>query len=139
MERKNSILRELFSWLALAGNLLSVLWISYNGINAVSAEVRVPSKEIISISALMILFILNSFLLLQNSPKKGLEIISLLAIAGNILFMFWFAYSRINENFRGSIYQLLSFIGLMGLLFVTIVIILNKRKTQRPLSKQKIN
>jgi hypothetical protein len=34
MEKEKSPLIELLSWVAVAGNILLVLWILYNGINA---------------------------------------------------------------------------------------------------------
>ena len=33
MEKENSPIIELLSWLAIAGNILFVLWILYNSIN----------------------------------------------------------------------------------------------------------
>ena len=33
MKKENSTIIELLSWLAIAGNILFVLWILYNGIN----------------------------------------------------------------------------------------------------------
>jgi hypothetical protein len=35
-----------------------------------------------------------------------------------IIFVLWITYNGINEHFRGTIYQKLSYIGLMGLLSV---------------------
>ena len=50
------------------------------------------------------------------------------ALAGNILFMLWISYNGIREHFNGTVYEKLSYIGLMGLLALNIILILRKRK-----------
>jgi hypothetical protein len=39
-----------------------------------------------------------------------------IALAGNILFVLWMLYNGINEGFRGTAYQIMSYIGLTLLL-----------------------
>ena len=56
-----------------------------------------------------------------------IELLTWAAIAGNILFMLWISYNAISEHFRGTIYQKLSYIGLMGLLVINIILVLRKR------------
>ncbi|MGH2644398.1 MAG: hypothetical protein ACRDE2_10650 [Chitinophagaceae bacterium] len=49
------------------------------------------------------------------------QIISLLkyaAISGNILFIIWVSHNAMEAHFAGTIYERLSYIGLMGLLSV---------------------
>ena len=139
MEKEKSPLVELLSWAAVAGNILLVLWILYNGINA---GFQGTLLEKISYFSLMGLLAVNTILLLGGSRKKGIittkgmkeekasltEPLSWVAITGNILFMLWMTYRRISESFKGSIYQQISYIGLMGLLAVTIVLLHNRRK-----------
>ena len=50
------------------------------------------------------------------------------ALAGNILFMLWISYNGIREHFNGTVYEKLSYIGLMGLLALNSILILRKRK-----------
>jgi hypothetical protein len=57
-----------------------------------------------------------------------IKLFSWAAIAGNIIFMLWISYNGINEHFRGTIYQKVSYIGLMGLLAVNLVLILRGRR-----------
>ena len=45
------------------------------------------------------------------------------AIAGNIILLLWFSFTRINEEFKGSIYQKFSSVGLIGLLVITIFLL----------------
>jgi len=139
MEKEKSSLVELFSWAAVAGNILFVLWILYNGINA---GFHGTLLEKISYIGIMGLLTVNTVLLLSGSRKKGIittkgmreekasliELLSWVAITGNILFMLWMTYRRISESFKGSIYQQISYFGLMGLLSVTIVLLRNRRK-----------
>lgn len=50
------------------------------------------------------------------------------AIAGNVLFILWVTYNGIDEGFRGTIVQVMSFVGLMLLLALNTVLILRKGK-----------
>jgi hypothetical protein len=58
------------------------------------------------------------------------ELLTWAALAGNILFMLWITYNAISEHFRGTIYQKLSYIGLMGLLAINSILILRKTTNQ---------
>jgi len=54
-------------------------------------------------------------------------LLTITAIAGNVLFILWMTYNGINEHFEGvhvTIYQQLSYIGLTGLLIVNSFLIL---------------
>jgi uncharacterized membrane protein YjfL (UPF0719 family) len=139
MEKEKSPLIELISWAIVAGNILFVLWILYNGINE---NFQGTLLEKVSYITLMGLLVVNAFLLPGGSRKKEIittkgmkeekaslrEFLSWAAITGNILFMLWMTYRRISESFKGTIYQQISYIGLMGLLSVTIVLLRNRRK-----------
>ncbi len=50
--------------------------------------------------------------------KELRKILTIMAITGNIMFMLWVTYNGIDEHFQGTIWQKLSYIGLMGLLIV---------------------
>ncbi len=56
-----------------------------------------------------------------------IELLTWAALAGNILFMLWISYNGIHEHFRGTVYEKLSYIGLMGLLMINTVLVLRKR------------
>ncbi len=141
----NNQLIFLLKCAAISGNALFILWIFYNGINA-GFKGTLPEK--ISYFTLVGLFIVNTVLLLRGSRKKetistkGMEeektsltkVLSWVAITGNILFMLWMTYRRLNESFKGSIYQQISYIGLMGLLLVTIALLFRERRQQRIIS-----
>ena len=50
-----------------------------------------------------------------------------LAVAGNVLFILWITYNGIDEGFRGTVYEILSYIGLVVLLVLNTVLILRKK------------
>ncbi len=60
--------------------------------------------------------------------KLLIQFLKLAAFSGNILFMLWVTYNGINEGFRGTIYQKLSYIGLMGLLTINSYLILSRKE-----------
>jgi hypothetical protein len=60
--------------------------------------------------------------------KELRKILTVLAITGNILFMLWITYNGIHERFAGTIYEKLSYIGLMGLLLINTILILKSNK-----------
>jgi hypothetical protein len=51
------------------------------------------------------------------------------AVAGNVLFVLWMLSNGIDEGFKGTIYQILSYIGLTLLLTLNTVLLLQKDKT----------
>jgi hypothetical protein len=60
---------------------------------------------------------------------KNISLYSLLkylAIAGNVLFILWVTYNGIDEGFSGTIFQKMSYVGLMLLLALNTVLILRK-------------
>ena len=65
-----------------------------------------------------------------------IELLTWTALAGNILFMLWISYNGISEHFRGTVYQKLSYIGLMGLLAMNSILICRKRTTRTILPKE---
>jgi hypothetical protein len=67
MEKEKSPFIKLLSWAAVAGNILFVLWILYNGINE---SFQGTTIEKISYIALMGLLAVNAFLLIRKT-KNG--------------------------------------------------------------------
>jgi hypothetical protein len=51
------------------------------------------------------------------------------AVAGNVLFVLWMLSNGINEGFKGTIYQIVSYIGLTLLLTRNTVLLLQIDKT----------
>ena len=62
----------------------------------------------------------------ENSPV--IELLSWLAIAGNILFVLWILYNGINESFQGTTIEKISYITLMGLLSVNALLLIRKSR-----------
>ena len=62
----------------------------------------------------------------ENSPV--IELLSWLAIAGNILFVLWILYNGINESFQGTMIEKISYITLMGLLTVNALLLIRKNR-----------
>lgn len=67
---------------------------------------------------------------MRNEKSPLLEMLSLIAIIGNILFVLWILYNGINEGFQGTTIEKFSYITLMGLLAVNaFLLIRNRRKS----------
>lgn len=49
------------------------------------------------------------------------------AILGNILFILWISFNAIDEGFKGTIYQKVSYIGLVSLLILNIGLLYRKK------------
>ena len=47
-----------------------------------------------------------------------------LALAGNAAFILWVTYNGIDEGFSGTLYQKLSYVGLLALLVLNIFLLL---------------
>jgi hypothetical protein len=60
--------------------------------------------------------------------KEIKKIITMLAAAGNIMFILWILYNGINENFQAKLLEKISYIGLMGLLAVNSFLLLSKKE-----------
>jgi len=58
--------------------------------------------------------------------KQLLFLVRYAAVIGNILFLLWITYNGIEEGFRGTIYQKLSFAGLSLLLLVNSFFLVSK-------------
>jgi hypothetical protein len=67
---------------------------------------------------------------MEKEKSTLVNLLSWSAITDNILFMLWISYNGINEHFKGTIYQKMSYVGLMGLLAINIFLILRKGKTK---------
>lgn len=62
--------------------------------------------------------------------KEIKNTLTVLAIAGNIIFVLWILRNGINEGFAGTLPEKLSYIGLMGLLAVNSILLVSARKQQ---------
>ena len=65
----------------------------------------------------------------ENSPI--IELLSWLAITGNILFVLWILYNGIHESFQGTTIEKISYITLMGLLVVNALLLIRKNRQHR--------
>jgi hypothetical protein len=52
-----------------------------------------------------------------------------LAIAGNVLFILWMSFNAIDEHFKGTILEKMSYAGLLLLLLLNIALISYSRRT----------
>jgi hypothetical protein len=50
------------------------------------------------------------------------------AIAGNIVFALWVVYNGINEDFRGTRLEVVSYVGLVVLLLLNTVLLVRSRR-----------
>jgi len=58
--------------------------------------------------------------------KEFILFLKYAAFAGNILFILWVTYNGINEGFRGTVCQKISYFSLMGLLILNCVLLFIK-------------
>ncbi|MDR3575784.1 MAG: hypothetical protein P4L50_18135 [Anaerolineaceae bacterium] len=58
--------------------------------------------------------------------KLVFNLLKFAAILGNILFILWISYNAIDEGFRGTIYQVISGIGIILLLALNSVLLFLK-------------
>ena len=65
---------------------------------------------------------------MEKEKSPTIELLSLLAIAGNILFVLWILYNGINESFHGTTIEKISYITLMELLAVNAFLLLRKTR-----------
>ena len=54
------------------------------------------------------------------------KLLRYIAIFGNIMFILWITYNGIDEGFKGTVYQKLSYIGLVSLLILNIGLLYRK-------------
>lgn len=76
--------------------------------------------------------LLSSNTNLYNIEKVKLSLMTLLtwgAVAGNILFVLWGTYNGIDEGFKGTLPEKISYITLTGLLVTNVFLILRRRRT----------
>jgi len=67
---------------------------------------------------------------MKNEKSPLTEMLAILAIAGNILFVLWILYNGINENFQGTTIEKISYVTLMGLLAVNAFLLIRNRGQQ---------
>ncbi len=60
--------------------------------------------------------------------KSFLTFLKLCAVAGNVLFMLWMSYNAIDEGFRATPYQLMSYVGLAVLLILNSVLLFMRER-----------
>ena len=65
---------------------------------------------------------------MKNKKSSFTVLLSLAAIAGNILFVLWTLYNGINEGFRGTTIEKISYISLMGLMTVNAFLLIRNRR-----------
>ncbi|MEI7523547.1 MAG: hypothetical protein WCJ95_04410 [Mariniphaga sp.] len=65
---------------------------------------------------------------MKKNKIPWIQVLSLLAITGNILFVLWVTMNGLKEHFQGTIFEKLSYIGLMGLLGMNTFLIVHFKK-----------
>jgi hypothetical protein len=63
-----------------------------------------------------------------KDKSSFMALISLAAIAGNILFVLWILFNGINEGFQGTRIEKLSYLALMGLLTVNAFLLIRHHR-----------
>ena len=67
---------------------------------------------------------------MKNDKSPLTALLSLAAIAGNILFTLWILYNGINEGFQGTTIEKISYVTLMGLFAVNAFLLIRNRRQQ---------
>jgi len=55
------------------------------------------------------------------------DILRYVAVAGNVVFILWIAFNAIDSGFKGTIYEVVSGMGLIFLLWINIILITKNR------------
>lgn len=63
---------------------------------------------------------------MQN--KQLISLLTYAAIAGNIIFLLWGLYNGINEGFKGTLPEKVSYAGLSGLFIINSFLLLKRTK-----------
>jgi len=63
---------------------------------------------------------------MEKERSTLIELLTWAALAGNILLIVWITYNGIQEHFRGTVYEKISYTGLIGLLAINCFLILRK-------------
>ena len=67
--------------------------------------------------------------------KEIKKILTPFAVAGNLMFVLWMFYNGMDEGWKATPMQLISYLGLTGLLAVNTFLILGKRPKQSDSSR----
>jgi len=67
---------------------------------------------------------------MQNEKSSLTQLLTLAAIAGNMLLALWIFYNGINEGFRGTTIEKISYLALIGLLIVNAFLLIRYRGQQ---------
>jgi hypothetical protein len=60
--------------------------------------------------------------------KRLSVVLGYVAVAGNVGFVLWILYNGVNEGFKGTRLEIISYIGLMALLLLNAVLLLGRRR-----------
>ncbi len=60
--------------------------------------------------------------------KKLVHQLNYLVVAGNVIFVLWILYNGLNEGFQGTLVEIVSSSGLIGLLTINSILLLIKTK-----------
>jgi len=63
---------------------------------------------------------------MQN--KQLISLLTYAAIAGNIIFLLWGLYNGINEGFKGTLTEKVSYAGISGLFIINSFLLLKRTK-----------
>jgi hypothetical protein len=109
---------NLLRYLAVAGNIVFVLWILYNGIEE-GFQATAPLQILLYIGMLILLSV-NAAVL-----SKGMYVRYVL-IAGNVVFALWFVYSWIGKT-QATGPEMMSLVGLTVLLALNVFLLYRKQ------------
>jgi len=60
--------------------------------------------------------------------KEFKKYLTILAVAGNVIFILWILYNGINEGFKGKLVEIVAYIVLIGLLATNSFLLLGSAK-----------
>jgi len=63
---------------------------------------------------------------MEKEKSRVIKLLSLTAVAGNILFVLWILFNGINEGFQGTLIEKVSYITLTGLLATNAFLLLRR-------------
>lgn len=114
----------LLTCFAVAGNSIFVVWILYNG--GIEHGFNGTVYQQISTIGLLVFLTLNIILILSTKKenKPQLTLLRYAAISGNVFFILWMLFNGINEGFKATSAEKITYLSMFVLLAINSILLI---------------